>query len=167
MNALTAKEVGAIADEIAHEALRTRARLAFAERLSGLKSLMGEEEAIRIRVADLQRQADDLAAIVAAAGTAQARLNNLESEFATREAALIRRARADAEEIVRKAWAEAEAAGLDAKRRANEAATLAAEEARRRQVEIADLDRAVAEREKRLASITNQIERLRAKIADA
>jgi hypothetical protein len=162
--AFSAKEVGAIADEIAHEALRTRARLAFAERLSGLKGLMGEEESIRARVADLQRQADELAVTVAAADDAQTRLDNLETEFATREAALMKRARTDAEEIIRMAWAEAEAAGLDAKRKANEAATLAAEEARRRQADIANLDKTITDRERRLASIEAQIARLRAKI---
>jgi hypothetical protein len=166
MNTLTAKEVGAIADEIAHEALRTRARLAFAERLSGLKNLMGEEESIRARVADLQRQADELAATVSAADAAQTRLDNLEREFATREAALMKRARTDAEEVVRKAWAEAESIALDAKRKVAAASQIADEEARRRQAALEDLDRTIAEREKRLASITNQIERLRAKISN-
>jgi chromosome segregation ATPase len=163
---LSSKELGTLADEIAHDARRYRARIAFAEQLASLKSLLGDEEAIRARVADLKRQADELAAIVAAADTAQARLENLQAEFATKEAAMMKRARADAEQIVREAWSAAESVELNAKRKSEEAARLAEEEMRRRREDIASLDKTLEERERRLASINAQIEKLRAKIND-
>jgi hypothetical protein len=166
MAELTAKDVSAIADEIVHDTRRYRARIAFAEKLVSLKNLLGEEDAIRARVADLQRQADDLAATVSAADAAQVRLDNLQNEHATREAAMMKRARGDAERIVRDAWSEAETIELNAKRKNEEAARVADEEAQGRRNDIAALDKAIAEREKRLASITAQIDKLRSKIND-
>jgi hypothetical protein len=153
MAELTAKEVSAIADEIVYDARRYRARIAFAEKLASLKNLLGEEDAIRARVADLQRQADDLAATVSAGDAAQVRLDNLQTEHATREAAMMKRARADAERIVRDAWSEAETIELDAKRKNEESARVADEEAQARRNDIAALDKTIAERELRLAKI--------------
>jgi cell division septum initiation protein DivIVA len=163
---MTAEEVGAIADEIAHDTRRYRARFAFAERLGALKSLLSEEESIRGRVADLHRQADDLGTTVAAADDAKRRLENLEIAFAEKEAALFKQARASAEEIVREAWAKAETIALDAKQKSDEAVRVADEDLRRRQSDIAALDRSIAEREARLLNINGQIEKLRAKIND-
>jgi hypothetical protein len=161
---LSSKEIGGIAAEIAREARQHRARFMFAERLAGLGSLFAEEESIRARVADLQRQAEDLAATVSAGDAAEARLDNLQAEFATREAALMKRARADAERIVQDAWASAEAIELAAKTKADEGARLAQAEAQKRQSDITVLDKAIADRELRLAKINAQIEKLRAKI---
>jgi hypothetical protein len=96
---------------------------------------------------------------------AQVRLDNLETEHAAREAAMMKRARADAERIVRDAWSEAETIELNAKRKNEEAARLADEEAQGRRNDIAALDKTIAERELRLAKINAQIEKLRAKIS--
>jgi hypothetical protein len=163
---LSSKEIGAIAAEIAREARQHRARFRFAERLAELGSVLAEEETIRARVADLQRHVDDLAATVSAGDAAQARLDNLQNEHAVREAAMMKAARATAEQVVRDAWDQAEKIELDAKRRADEAARFAEEDLGRRRNDAASLDRSIAEREKRLASITAQIDKLRSKISD-
>ena len=163
---LSSKEIGAIAAEIAHEARQHRARFMFAERLAGLGSVLAEEESIRARVADLKREAESIAVTVAAGDAAQARLDNLQSEVAAKEATMMKAARATAEQVVRDAWDQAEKIELDAKRRADEAARFAEEDLRRRQNDAVALDRSIAEREKRLASITAQIDKLRSKIND-
>jgi DNA repair exonuclease SbcCD ATPase subunit len=163
---LTAGELTAIAREIAVEANKARTRAHFATRLGEMADLLQDEEGLRARVASLKAEADRIATLTAAGDEVRRRLDNLETEFAEKEAALLKRANVSAEDVVRKAWAEAETIGLEAKRKADEAARRADEETRKRRADIAALDQALGEREKRLASINAQIERLRAKIAD-
>jgi hypothetical protein len=163
---LTAKELHAIAAEIAHEARQHRARFRFAERLAELGSVLAEEESMRARVADLKREAESIAVTVAAGDAAQTRLDNLQSEVAANEATMMKAARTTAEQVVRDAWDQAEKIELDAKRRADEAARFAEEDLGRRRNDAAALDRSIAERELRLAKINSQIEKLRAKIND-
>jgi DNA repair exonuclease SbcCD ATPase subunit len=167
MTGLTAADFKAIADEIAHdvaEARRWRARIALADKLSNLSDLQAREDALTASIATLEARAAEITAIVATADAAQARLDAIETEFADKEAVLMKRARADAEEIVRRAWSEAETVALDVKKKNAEAVRVADEDLRHRQSDIAGLDRSITEREQRLASINAQIEKLRAKI---
>jgi hypothetical protein len=167
MTDLTAAELKAIADEIAHdvaEARRWRARIALASKLSELSDLRARQDALTASIVTLEARAAEIAATVATADAAQARLDTIETEFAEKETVLMKRARADAEEIVRRAWAEAETVALAAKQKSDEAVRVADEDLRRRQSDIAGLDRSIAERAQRLAGISAQIEKLRAKI---
>jgi hypothetical protein len=161
---LSAGELGAIAREIAAEANKARVRIHFVERLGAVADLLGEEEVILARVGALRQAADELAVTVAAADSAERRLAGLEDELAERESSLLKQAGQRAEAIEREAWAKAETIALDAKRKAAAATQIADEEARRRQADIADLDKTITDRERRLASIETQIARLRAKI---
>jgi cell division septum initiation protein DivIVA len=161
---LTATDLGAVADEVAREAMRNRARFALAERLNSLKNLLTQEEAIKARVADLQHQAATLA-------ERHEEVAGLDAEIARRKAAaqadgeaILRQARADGESIVNNARATGEIIVNKAKEDAEQVAVRAAEELRRRSDDIAALDTAVAEKQAELDRINRAIVDLRRKI---
>jgi hypothetical protein len=169
MSEWTAAELKAIADEIGHdakEARRWRARTMLAEKLETLSGLLDQENAIMARIGELQQRAEEITATNAAGDQAQRRLDGLAAEVARKEEVLLKRAQANADEIVQAGWAKAETIELETKRKNEEATRTSDEDLRRRQNEIAGLDRSIAERERRLANINTQIERLRAKIVD-
>jgi cell division septum initiation protein DivIVA len=161
---LTATDLGAIADEVAHEAMRNRARFALAERLNSLKNLLTQEEVIKARVADLHRQAAKLA-------ERHEEVAGLDAEISRRRAAaeaeadiIRRRGHGDAEVIITNAKAAGEIIVDKAKDDAEQAAARAAEELRRRSDDIAALDTAVAEKQAELDRINRAIVDLRRKI---
>jgi cell division septum initiation protein DivIVA len=161
---LTASDLGAVADEIAHETRQYRARFALAERLAGLKNLLHQEEQIRTRVADLRHQAATLA-------NREEEIAGLDAEISRRRVAaeaeadiIRRRAHGDAEVIITNAKATGEIILDKAKDEAEQAAARAAEELRRRSDDIAALDTAVAEKQAELDRINRAIVDLRRKI---
>jgi cell division septum initiation protein DivIVA len=163
---VSSKEIGAVIDDLVHEARRYRARFALVDKLASVKRLLAEEELVRAGIADLKLEAERIADITAAGDDIQRRLDNLDAEFANKEALLLKRATGEAEEIVSRAWREAEAVGLNARQKVEQAARLGEEQIRRSQGDLAMLDQTIAERERRLREINAQIEKLRAKIAD-
>jgi DNA repair exonuclease SbcCD ATPase subunit len=161
---LTATDIGDLADEIAHEAHRFRARLALADRLVALKALLSQEATIRGRVEDLQRQA-------AALADREEELANLDTELARRKKAaeaeaesILRRARADGDSVVANARATGEIIVAKAKEAAEQMTAQAAAAVQRRENDLAILDTAIAQRQADLDRINQHISELRRKI---
>jgi hypothetical protein len=175
----TAAELLAAVGNIEVFAARLAGIVALAPKMKGLASLLGAEQEIRVKVADLQARAAELGASrdadIMAADLAHQRHANIAGELASHDLAMsavreeaLNRARDEAAHIIASARAEVEQmvkdghATIDADSRARVASDAA--EITARQAVLAKLAAEIDDKRETLATVTAAIGHLRAKI---
>jgi hypothetical protein len=147
--------------------VRAKGVLALADRMKALRSAMAAERERKATLADLDRQADAVRAVIATADAAQARLAGAEREMErhrTAVQAVTDEARAQAGSIINAAHTRAAEIIAQAQTAAAAEAEREAEESHKRQVQIAQLDSAITARQGELEQINAAIRELRARI---